>query len=105
MNAATLIYSVQDKVKWFLQNVPETKNIDEYLVAIFWRNELKGKGFDIDKMTARDFLSMYKNNRLTKSDIITRTRRKLQEENPELRGSRWIERKSIAKETKNEIRK
>jgi hypothetical protein len=43
--------------------------------------------------------------RLVSSDLITRTRRKLQEHNPELRGTKWKERHQKQSEVKSDLRK
>jgi hypothetical protein len=42
---------------------------------------------------------------LVSSDLITRTRRKLQEHNPELRGTKWKERHERQEGDKSDTRK
>ena len=44
---------------------------------------------DFEKLSAREFLTLYKNGILTNADSITRLRRKMQEENPALRGEKY----------------
>ena len=54
-------------------------------------------------MTAYDFLRLYSEGRLTNAETIRRVRQKLQEENPDLRGTVDGLRKEQAEQVKKEI--
>jgi len=94
--------SVTDNVEKLLRERPETRDEDSKLVAnyyyYFQADLVKGK-------TAEEFLKALGRNELVSSDLITRTRRKLQEHNPDLRGKVWEERQerreAVRQETRN----
>lgn len=101
------IKSTKDKVIRILTSVNNSKcrDNDERLVAVFWWNEIHEKKLSLNPngLTIVDFLQMYSEGKLTSADIITRARRKAQEENPELRGSKWKERHYEEKLVRDEI--
>jgi hypothetical protein len=76
----------KETVKMLLVKYPTLKDSDSRLIANFWNEELKGKGFDIKEMKAVEFLNMFSKSKLTNPETIRRNRAKLQEEHPELRG-------------------
>jgi hypothetical protein len=71
-----------------LKQHPHLRDCDERLVANVWHAEIG----DPSAISAYAMLELYANGKLTNSDYITRVRRKLQEENPELRGRLYKER-------------
>lgn len=93
--------SVTDNVEKLLRDRPETRDEDGKLVAnyyyYFQSDLVKGK-------TAEEFLIALGRNQLVSSDLITRTRRKLQEHNPDLRGKVWEERQERRESVKEETR-
>ena len=93
--------SVTDNVEKLLRERPETRDEDSKLVAnyyyYFQADLVKGK-------TAEEFLKALGRNELVSSDLITRTRRKLQEHNPDLRGKVWEERQERRESVKEETR-
>ncbi len=95
--------STKEVVIHYLKTDPRYRDDDEMLVARFWHNEVVAKGGDTKCILAWDFLSLYAKGKLTSADIITRARRKIQEENPELRGSKWNERHKDADNVRNNI--
>jgi len=101
------IKSTKDKVIRIITSVNNSKcrDNDERLVAVFWWNEIHEKKLSLNPngLTIVDFLQMYSEGKLTSADIITRARRKAQEENPELRGSKWKERHDEEKLVRDEI--
>ena len=101
------IKSTKDKVIRILTSVNNSKcrDNDERLVAVFWWNEIHEKKLSLNPngLTIVDFLQMYSEGKLTSADIITRARRKAQEENPDLRGSKWKERHDEEKLVRDEI--
>lgn len=81
------IKKTKDTVIKLLREQDNYKDNDEALVVRYWWDELpKDLRYTI---RVADFLKMYRDGKLTSADIITRARRKAQEENPELRGTKW----------------
>ena len=78
-------------VKSLLHNYPKLRDNDKLLVATIWKSELLQFG-SLNAVTAEDFLKLFINNKLTNEQSIRRTRRKLQQEFPDLRGLTWVER-------------
>ncbi len=79
---------------------------DEALTATYWWIEAKSLlgGTEEAFLVSMDkFLRLYSDGKFTPADIITRARRKAQEENPELRGSKWKERHDEEKLVRDEI--
>lgn len=104
MSVLANIQATKDKVIHLLKRKAEYKDDDEKLVAAFWFNEVRDKyKNDTKAMTAYDFLDLYSRGGLTSADVITRARRKAQEENKELRGKKWAERQHEEKEVRQHI--
>jgi hypothetical protein len=93
----------KDKVEYILKNNKRARDNDNYLVALFWYYE-NPKIMD-NTITMHEFLRSFKNNMIVSPDIITRSRRKLQEFDPELRGENYNKRHKSAKYIKNNIKK
>jgi hypothetical protein len=74
---------VKDKVKLLLETFPHLRDSDERLTANIWLSETPKDA------TAFQVLQMYAEKRLTNAESIRRTRAKLQEEIPELRGKSY----------------
>lgn len=78
----------KDKVRWFLENYPETRDSDDELISRFWRNEVK-KMIDITVAPVTELLKILSEGKLTSSESIRRCRQKVQEEEPKLRGENY----------------
>jgi hypothetical protein len=93
---------VIENVEKLLRDIPITRDEDSRLVALYYyyfqSKHIKGK-------TAEDLLKIMAAGELVSSDLITRTRRKLQEHNPELRGTKWKERHERQEGVKSDTRK
>ena len=76
------------------------KDDDGLLVATLWRNEI---GEAYKTMTALDLLKMVAYNKLTKSSVIERARRKVQELNPGLRGTTYKQKKNYEKKVRKNL--
>jgi hypothetical protein len=74
---------IKDKVQKLLEAFPHLRDSDERLTANIWLSETPKDA------TAFDVLQMYAEKRLTNAESIRRTRAKLQEENPDLRGETY----------------
>lgn len=94
-------HDVTSNVTTLLKTMPDTRDDDLRLVASYYykfhQNLIKDK-------TALDFLKAMAQGRIVSSDLITRTRRKLQEHNPELRGTKWKERQKRQSTVKEELK-
>lgn len=101
------IKSTKEKVIKLLESNVNYRNDDEKLVARYWWDELNINKeviqVGIKSLDAIGLLRMYSEGKLTSADIITRARRKAQEENPELRGEKWKQRHDEEKLVRDEI--
>ena len=79
----------KEKVKILLTKYPHFRDSDTKLIAAYWFEELKKKGFNANEISGMDFLHYFAQSKLTNSETIHRCRRKAQEENPELRGNSY----------------
>ena len=93
------LFSVIDEVEKFLTKYPVLRDDDEKLMANMWNKHLG----DITYVNGEDILKMLANHELPSYESISRCRRKLQENNPNLRGSKWVQRQSRAKKIRKEI--
>ena len=98
------IKNIQDVVKDALIKHPRYRDDDNKLISFIWWKHLKNNNIPED-IIAMDFLQLYAKNELPQADAITRARRKVQEENPELRGQLYNERHQLKEEVKNNINK
>jgi len=85
----------KDIVKNLLVQKPHLRDSDSRLIATYWYNELKKKQISPYKITGYEFMQLFANSKLTNIKTIERMRRKLQEENPELRGKIYNDRKGV----------
>lgn len=99
------IRNTKPKVVAILETSEQLRDDDEKLVARFWSNELQAMKKHPTHITGLQFLLMYSEGKLTPADIITRARRKIQEDNPALRGIAWNERQGKEKDVRQEIMK
>ena len=93
------LFSVIDEVEKFLTRYPVLRDDDEKLMANIWNSHI-GNLEDVD---GKEILSMLANHELPSYESISRCRRKLQEECPNLRGDKWHERHKRADNIKKEI--
>jgi len=95
---------IYNKVKSLLQRDAKLGESDTALMARVWWNDLIQKGFDPTNMSAPDFFVMLADKKVSSYESITRARRKVMEECPELRGTTYSARKKKAEKVKNEIK-
>lgn len=106
---STVVKSIKTtklKIVKLLKIYPRYRDNDEALTATYWWLEVKNLTNSTEKtfdMTIDSFLRLYSEGKLTPADIITRARRKAQEENPELRGEKWKQRHDEEKLVRDEI--
>ena len=91
------ILTKQAKVKQILAALPEARDNDRLLIECFWRYERPNLfNFQSGEAVLRAFLK----GELSMPDNITRARRKVQEQFPELRGARWKQKQRNVNEAK-----
>ena len=78
---------VKYRVKALLVIYPGLRNSDNRLIATMWKYDLLNEGLHPENLTANAFLILYSQQQLTNAETIRRVRQKLQEENPDLRGT------------------
>lgn len=92
-------WKLLEHVKFLLTGWEHLRDNDEALVCNVWARELMHK-YDKDyvQMSAKEMMLYLVDKKLTSSASIRRARRKIQEDNPNLRGNRYLERKVKATE-------
>ena len=85
----------KEKVREMLSRKPALRDNDYKLQSNVWWLELKDKGHDIYELAVGDFLYMYANGEFTNAESIRRSRAKLQEQEPELRGENYKRRQGV----------
>lgn len=80
--------AIEERIVDLLSKVPALRDSDDRLIANFWVHELGGPS-EAHKISAYQFLKKYSLGELTMADSITRIRRKVQKERPELRGETY----------------
>jgi hypothetical protein len=86
--------STREKVQFLLNSIPQTRDNDSLLIAIYWKLELGADGDKPTKDFLRDFLAKDK---MTPPESIRRFRQSLQEKNPTLRGKSYRKRQRLGK--------
>jgi len=89
-----------DKVVNLLTDHPSLRDSDERLAANIWYNNIK----NVDEIDAITLLSRFAEGKLPSYESISRCRRKIQEEKPDLRGKKWAKRHSKQQLVKDEIK-
>lgn len=92
-------WSTIDLVKTLLKEHHHLRDSDNKLLANVWF--LKAEKVEEGAM---DFLKLIADGKLPDAGSIRRCRRKLQEENPELRGKLWDKRHKMQTQVQEEIR-
>ena len=83
--------TVKDKVRFLLQTNPALRDNDMKLIATYYFHEI-GKE-QIDSMNAYDLLTKISSSKITNFESIRRLRMQLQQNDEELRGSEYKNRK------------
>ena len=89
-----------DKVVNLLTEHPSLRDSDERLTANIWYTHTK----NVDEIDAITLLSRFAEGKLPSYESISRCRRKIQEEKPDLRGKKWAKRHSKQQLVKDEIK-
>jgi len=91
------ISAIKDKIIFLLENYPHLRDDDNKLIANIWHNEVS---INLD---AKSFLSLLAKGKLTNTETIRRCRQKVQEQHPELRGTKYKYRQDLKTEVGKQI--
>jgi len=97
------MHAIKDRVMQLLEQHPHLRNSDNKLIATIWKQDILNLGFTSKGITANDFLKMYATDQVSNAETIRRVRQKIQEENPQLRGTVNDLRQEQAEEVRKEI--
>lgn len=92
---------IKDKLKWVKNKLIENPSLRDSNERLYY-NYLIESGYDMSK-NVKEFLKDMQNRKISYLDSISRASRKVQEENPELRGELWCKRKIKSIEVREEI--
>ena len=92
--------NILDKVISLLTTHPSLRDSDDKLTATIWYQSTN----KVKEMDAMTLLHKFAEGKLPSYESISRCRRKVQEEKPELRGLKWEKRHKNTKKVKNEIK-
>ena len=92
------------RIKNLLQKDPRLRESDAVLMARVWWNDLIEKGMNPTEISVTDFFTLMVDKKLSSYESITRGRRKIMEECPELRGTTYAAKKKKAGDVKNQIK-
>ena len=85
---------IKNTVSDLLNEYSDFKDNDQQLVAWFWKLEMEAHGYPSSSTPTQTFFKLMAFGKLTSADTITRVRRLIQEETPELRGKKYNERQA-----------
>jgi hypothetical protein len=88
-----------ERIEQILREFQQARDSDASLYATL----LRSLGFDINTKTALDLLKGMHEGDVPHFESVRRTRQKLQEEHPDLRGQRYEERQKKRRDIKSEI--
>lgn len=74
-------------IKNLLINMPNSRDYDKVLLTLVWEFELHN--LEKSNCTAMEFFDLYSLHKVSNVDSVSRIKRKIQEEIPELRGEKW----------------
>ena len=95
---------MSDRVRDLLRVYPDLRDNDNKLIANIWHDDMiKKYELDVFNKSAADLLIMFASGKLPSTETIRRTRQKLQQELPELRGEDYLKRQSLQGKVKQEI--
>lgn len=90
-------------IREYLEKYPHLRDDDYKLLATVWKVTLFKRGLNIKIMTALELLQFVAEGKLPHMSSIVRTRSKLQEHNPQLRGTKYNERQAYSKKVKKQV--
>lgn len=102
--------TIENKVLWLLEQHPHLRDGDDRLYSRYIAYQLGNGDFDsgtkkLEEMTAKKLLYMIVDNQIVNYDTVSRARRKIQENNPHLRGLSYAKRKAESDHWRKNINK
>ena len=95
--------NMQNRVKEVLEDSIHCRDSDVYLIYEIWKSELAEYNLNIKNMHLVPVLKMWEKKEISHPSAIMRARRKVQEDNPETRGSKWEERHKQQKQVQEDL--
>ena len=93
---------IKTRVRYLLVKFPELRDDDFKLLATYYA--FQSGGWDkLKDVTAYDFLIDFANHKYTSSESIRRVRAKIQEQEENLRGENYENRKKLEEKVREEI--
>ena len=93
------------QIESYLIKYPPLRDDDNRLICSIWKWEIENiLKLNYSSLSADELLKMYASHKLTSSESIRRTRCKLQELKPKLRGLKYEERQKATQKVKKEMR-
>jgi len=93
--------NTHDTVEEMLNTYPATQDSDNYLTAMIWFKELMKMGWS--REDAVRFCKVLKDGKLSHPENISRTRRHIQKNKPNLRGKTYTKRQKNSNRIRKEI--
>jgi hypothetical protein len=84
--------NTEERIIDLLTETPQLRDDDNKLIASFWSNEMNS-----DIRSANDFLMAFYSGHFTSAETIRRTRQRVQQTDPYLRGSKYKDRQKYQK--------
>ena len=97
------IRSTKTRVEIMLMKYEHLRDNDDRLIATILLNDIKKLGFKAQDISGMKVLELLAEGKLTNPESIRRSRAKLQEEKPTLRGRVYNLRKNKAKDIRNDL--
>jgi len=94
----------ENKIYNLLITNQKSRDNDMLLVALFWKHELGVSDVsELDNISSRILFRKMVNGEVTHFETIRRTRAKLQEKHPEVRGEKYLKRLQRQEELKGDL--
>tara|TARA_R110000744_G_scaffold196593_1_gene315884 strand:+ start:12212 stop:12589 length:378 start_codon:yes stop_codon:yes gene_type:complete len=84
--------SILKRIADLLIEKPNLRDDDKRLCTHIWHRELQEKGLNLSSFLSTDFLRLYAEGKVTTDATIKRLRARVQDDKPELRGKKYLER-------------
>ena len=98
------VIKMKDRVIKLLRENPHTRSNDEALTSNIWYQDLLKIGVTAENVSAYDLLKHLSQKKLTNAESIRRSRQKIQQENPELRGENYKPRQDNQEEIIDQLK-
>lgn len=95
---------IAERIKKVLLNSDKSRSSDRVLIANVWHADIKRMGKDPNFMTAYELLQLLIDGKLSNVETIRRVRQRLQEENPQFRGTNYKKRQELQDTIVSEVR-